>query len=313
LSETPESTPRQPSSEPPASGGPAPGIIPSESASAELPPRTGHGWPVAVAALLAVIGGIGFAVSYVLDAGTGWLGGFLCTGFVGIAFGLAYWGRNLVGDRPAAGRYPLPAEDDEAREELTEELDADTRVVSRRWFLAALLAGGATVLGLGTLFAIGSLGPAQSQRRRTTSWRAGSRLVTPDGALVTKDALANGGFLIVFPENHLDAADSQVVLLRPNALRPLPGREDWSPNGFVAYSRLCTHAGCPVAQYEDEAQILLCPCHQSAFDVLHGAQPVAGPAGRALPQLPLEIDADGFLAARSDFLEPVGPGYWNLP
>ena len=77
-----------------------------------------------------------------------------------------------------------------------------------------------------------------------------------------------------------------------------PGARRWSPQGFVAYSRVCTHAGCPVAQYEDQAQVLVCPCHQSTFDVLHGAKPIVGPAGRPLPQLPLAIDAQGDLRAR---------------
>ena len=92
---------------------------------------------------------------------------------------------------------------------------------------------------------------------------------------------------------------------------PQPGRESWSPENFVAYSRVCTHAGCPVAEYIDVDQMLVCPCHQSAFDVLHGAQVVGGPAARPLPQLPLAIDEDGFLYAQSDFTETVGPGFWN--
>ena len=71
------------------------------------------------------------------------------------------------------------------------------------------------------------------------------------------------------------------------------------------------HVGCAVAQYEDEAHVLVCPCHQSTFDVLDGARPVAGPAGRPLPQLPLAIDAQGVLYAQGDFSGPVGPGFWG--
>jgi ubiquinol-cytochrome c reductase iron-sulfur subunit len=277
-------------------------------------PASGHGWPVALSALMAAVGGIGFVVAYLLDAGTAWLGGFLCAGLLGIGFGLAYWGRNLVDDKPASGRYPLPADDAAARDELAVELDADARVVTRRWFLAALVVGGASLLGLGSLFLVGSTGPVQSRRRMMTAWRAGSRVVTIDGKAVTRDALQDGGFLIVFPEGSTDDAGSQAVLMRlTDGFEPLPGRETWSPEGLVVYSRLCTHAGCPVAQYEDERQVLLCPCHQSAFDVLHGAKPISGPAGRPLPQLPLEIDPNGFLVARSGFPEPVGPGFWNLP
>jgi ubiquinol-cytochrome c reductase iron-sulfur subunit len=93
----------------------------------------------------------------------------------------------------------------------------------------------------------------------------------------------------------------------------LPGeRAAWAPEGCVGYSKICTHAGCPVGLYRSEAHQLLCPCHQSTFDVLRGAVPVFGPAARPLPQLPMEVDADGYLVARGDFHEPVGPSFWNV-
>ena len=76
---------------------------------------------------------------------------------------------------------------------------------------------------------------------------------------------------------------------------------------------MCTHAGCPVGLYEASTHQLLCPCHQSAFDVLDGANPVFGPGRPALPQLPLAIDDEGFVIAQCDFTEPVGPSYWNRP
>jgi ubiquinol-cytochrome c reductase iron-sulfur subunit len=84
-------------------------------------------------------------------------------------------------------------------------------------------------------------------------------------------------------------------------------------DGCVAYSKICTHAGCPVGLYDTETRELLCPCHQSLFDATDGARPVFGPATRSLPQLPLAVDAEGFLVARSDYPEPVGPGYWDRP
>ena len=79
----------------------------------------------------------------------------------------------------------------------------------------------------------------------------------------------------------------------------------------IAYSKICTHVGCPVGLYQADTHELLCPCHQSTFDVLDGARPRFGPATRSLPQLPLAVDGDGFLTAQSDFTEPVGPGFWN--
>ena len=107
--------------------------------------------------------------------------------------------------------------------------------------------------------------------------------------------------------------DAQTVLVRvgDGTLAPRPGRESWSPEGLLAFSKVCTHAGCPVGLYQADTHQLLCPCHQSAFDVLDRARPTFGPATRALPQLPLVVDDEGYVRAQSDFHEPVGPAYWD--
>jgi ubiquinol-cytochrome c reductase iron-sulfur subunit len=89
------------------------------------------------------------------------------------------------------------------------------------------------------------------------------------------------------------------------------GRESWAPAGYVAYSKACTHLGCPVGLYEQELELLVCPCHQSMFNVRNGAVPQFGPAPRPLPQLPLMFDANGYLAAQAGYDQPVGPGYWT--
>ena len=94
-------------------------------------------------------------------------------------------------------------------------------------------------------------------------------------------------------------------------LNPSPGREDWAYKGIVAYSKICTHVGCPVALYEQQTHHLLCPCHQSQFDITREAEVIFGPAKRPLPQLPITVDAEGYLVARSDFTEPVGPSFWE--
>ena len=90
-----------------------------------------------------------------------------------------------------------------------------------------------------------------------------------------------------------------------------PERASWSYDGIVAYSKVCTHVGCPVALYEQQTHHLLCPCHQSQFDVSDGAKVIFGPAARPLPQLPIEVDDEGYLVAQSDFTEPVGPSFWE--
>ena len=122
-----------------------------------------------------------------------------------------------------------------------------------------------------------------------------------------------GSLVTVFPEGHPNDADAVAVLVRarPGTIETGRGREDWSPEGFIAYSKVCTHAGCPVGLYLADTQTLLCPCHQSEFDVADRAKPLSGPAARPLPQLPLQITADGELVARGDFSEPTGPAWWS--
>jgi ubiquinol-cytochrome c reductase iron-sulfur subunit len=271
-------------------------------------------WPSALALLGTVVGGVGFAWAYVVDAANWWLGGFLALGLLGLGVALAYWGRDLAGDEEASEPYPIPDEDVEAHVALAAEVQQSAEVVTRKGFLTALLVGAAAVFGLSQVFLVASLGPRVRKSFYQGLWGPGTRLVTYDGRPVTRDALRSGGFLVAFPEGHTDSGYSQVVLLRPPAdrFKIQPGRETWSPEGFVAYSRLCTHAGCAVAQYEDQAQVLLCPCHQSTFDVLDGARPVAGPAGRPLPQLPLAITPSGEVVSQRDFTELVGPGYWTV-
>ena len=104
-----------------------------------------------------------------------------------------------------------------------------------------------------------------------------------------------------------------VVLVRmdPDDNKPGPGREDWAVDGILCYSKICTHVGCPISLNERKTHHLLCPCHQSTFDLADAAKVVFGPAARALPQLPLMVDEEGYLVAQSDFKEPVGPSYWE--
>ncbi len=281
-------------------GGRGPGWIPT--------------WPASVGLVILLVGAVGFAVSFIRDASTQWLGGFLAAALLGLGLALAYWGRDLAGDEVISGPYPVPSEDADGRAAFGDQLDESAQVITRRHFLAKLLVFTGAVFALSQVVLLGALGPRPKNSLRTTSWRAGSRLVTFDGAPVTRDTLAAGTFLVAFPEGHTDSADSQVTLLRIGAdprFKTLAGRETWSPEGYVAYSRVCTHAGCPVAQYEDQAKVIVCPCHQSTFDLMDGARPVAGPAGRPLPQLPLAIDAQGHLVAQSDFTVPIGPGFWD--
>ena len=102
-----------------------------------------------------------------------------------------------------------------------------------------------------------------------------------------------------------------VVRMEPDDITPWDGRENWGVDGILAYSKICTHVGCPISLWEQQTHHLLCPCHQSTFDLADNGKVVFGPAARALPQLPLAVDDEGYLVATSDFTEPVGPSYWE--
>jgi ubiquinol-cytochrome c reductase iron-sulfur subunit len=260
-----------------------------------------------------VAGSVGFVVAFVTNASNAWLGGSLAAALLGLGVALAYWGRDLAGDEVISGPYPAPHDDAPGAAALGGDLEQSAQVITRRHFLTKFLVAGVGVFALSQVVILGALGPWPGRSLFVTAWRPGRRLVTIDGEPVTRDVLAGGGILVAFPEGHTDSANSQIALFHffGGQFKPQPGRETWSPEGFVAYSRICTHVGCAVAQYMDQVQMLACPCHQSTFDLLDGAKPVSGPAGRALPQLPLAIDPQGYLVAQSDFTEPVGPGFWN--
>ena len=178
------------------------------------------------------------------------------------------------------------------------------------WFEAPSTAA----LGVAALFPIRSLGPSPGDTLYRTPWRRGMRLRDETGRLVKAGELEQGSFATVFPETAPGSADGQAVLVRvdPTSLRLPEDRADGAPDGYVCYSKVCTHLGCPIGLYLAQTHELRCPCHQSTFDVLNGAEPVYGPADRPLPQLLLEVDDEGYLTAKGDFTGPVGPGFWTI-
>jgi ubiquinol-cytochrome c reductase iron-sulfur subunit len=262
---------------------------------------------------LSAAGSVGLGVAYALDASAPVQGVLLGVSLGGLAGGFIRWSERLMPGGPfVEERRELVATTEERR---AAEEDLGREELPRRRFLVRMLivAGGA--LGAALLFPIRSLGPSPGRTLLRTSWRRGLRVVTAEGDPVSAAAVPVGGILTVFPDGRADAADSQAILIRvdPAALSPAPGRGGWAPDGNVAYSKICTHAGCPVGLYEDRTGHLFCPCHQSVFDALDAARPLAGPATRALPQLPLEVDEEGYLMAGGDFSEPVGPATWDVP
>jgi len=268
---------------------------------------------IGMAFLLSAAASVGLTIVYGLGGQPQVEGVLIFVALGGIAVGAILWGKRLMPQGPFVEERELMTSSDEERDTFVSDFYRVERGVKRRTFLgtAVLVALGA--LGAAAVFPIRSLGPSPGRTLFRTSWRRGIRAVRSDGTPVTSGELEVGSILTVFPEGHERAADSQVVLIRvdPTTFTPLQGRETWTPDGYVAYSKVCTHAGCPVGLYEQATQRLFCPCHQSVFDVLRGAEPLDGPATRPLPQLPLTIGPDGFVRAQADFSEPVGPGFWN--
>ncbi|WP_108252268.1 cytochrome bc1 complex Rieske iron-sulfur subunit [Planctomonas deserti] len=154
-----------------------------------------------------------------------------------------------------------------------------------------------------------------------TMWKEGVRLTRdPSGTPIRASEVTLGSAFHVIPEgldeseHYLEEKAKAAVLLmrlRPDELNEIEERKSWSYDGIVAYSKICTHVGCPVALYEQITHHLLCPCHQSQFDVTNHCEVIFGPAARPLPQLPIAVDDEGYLIAQSDFTEPVGPSFWE--
>jgi ubiquinol-cytochrome c reductase iron-sulfur subunit len=271
---------------------------------------------------LSALASIGLAITY-------WQGGqpqvegvLLAVITGGIGFGIVSWAKHaLPHDAVTEDRHSVASTDEEVEAfsadlgRGVEELEEGAEGVGRR--RALLLAAGSAVAAFGAalLFPIRSLGPRPGEGLKSTPYAGRhKRVVTADGQPVKPSDLATDGVITVWPEGHTDAADSPTLLIRTRKsqkFKARKGREDWRVGDIVAYSKLCTHVGCPVGLYQAQKGLLLCPCHQSTFNVLDGARPVFGPAARSLPQLPLGLNDDGEIIARGDFSGPVGPGFWD--
>ncbi|MFI7281887.1 Rieske 2Fe-2S domain-containing protein [Micromonospora chersina] len=266
--------------------------------------------------LVSAAGAVGFAVTYGLGGDTRWEGVCLAVAFAGLAVGLAVWARRLV---PVGGYveehegFPSPP----GEQAMTAAEFAAPDSPTRRYGLLAALGLALTALGVAALFPLRSLLPWDRERpsraRRDTPWGPGVRLVDDTGRPLRPDDVPAETMVAVFPEGNRDAGDAPAFAVRLD-----PGRFSRPPagghlGGLVVWSMLCTHAGCPVRLYLKGTGRVLCPCHQSSFDLLAGARAVAGPAARPLPGLPIEVGPDGFLRATGDFTAPPGAGFWSRP
>jgi ubiquinol-cytochrome c reductase iron-sulfur subunit len=199
--------------------------------------------------------------------------------------------------------------------------------VTRRPLVRRTLLLATAPLALAPLVLLRDLGPLPQTVLRHTVWKKGLRAVTLGGLrpLTPADISTPGSLITVIPEgfqnddNALAKAGVILIKFAPGELHvptnynggTLVSTMNWTVDNIVAYSKICTHVGCPVALYEQTTHHILCPCHQSTFDAANGANVIFGPAARALPQLPLMLDSAGYIAAASDFTQPVGPSFWE--
>jgi ubiquinol-cytochrome c reductase iron-sulfur subunit len=262
---------------------------------------------------LSSLAGLALLVVYILGGQTQVEGVLLMLCLGGIGVGIVIWGQRLMESRiHIEERHPIgtdPARIADLEEALTEEAG-----FSRRKLLILALGGALSGLAAALAIPVFSLGPAPGNALFETAWKAGRKLGLPGGQPVHPDQIPVGGVLTVFPDGDESDPNAATLLIRvePNLLQLQGQAASWAPDGFVAYSKICTHAGCPVGLYRSRQHTLICPCHQSEFDVLRGAVPINGPAARRLPQLPIQRQPDGTFIAQGDFDGPVGPSFWNI-
>ena len=262
--------------------------------------------------------------------------------FLGLTLGLAFllvgigaiqWARKLMSDVEIVEYRHSAASTEEDRSQALEALNAGftDSGIGRRPLIRNSLLGAVALLGLPAIVALRDLGPLPGDVLTHTVWRKGMRIVNDvAGTPIRPDEVEIGQLVNAEPEvfYQTDAAGeplieghdllaakakAAVILVRmqPKDITPAAGRENWGIDGILCYSKICTHVGCPISLWEQQSHHLLCPCHQSTFDLADNGKVIFGPAGHALPQLPMGVDDEGYLIAMSDFLEPVGPSYWE--
>ena len=284
---------------------------------------------------LSAIGTIGFVVAYFavppgetvasMRLSNLLLGLGLFLGMFAIGIAAVHWAKTLMNaHEKVENRHELRSSDETRAGAIANLVDgtADSAIGRRGVLKGAMV----TAIALAPLSVavplVGNLGDDWNVSKfKHTLWRKGTRLaLDPSGRPIKASDVTIGSAFHVIPENLEESehplnekAKAVVLLVRldPRDLTEAADRVGWSYDGIVAYSKICTHVGCPVTLYEQQTHHLLCPCHQSTFDVADGAKVIFGPAKRALPQLPIEVDDDGYLVAQSDFHEPIGPSFWE--
>jgi ubiquinol-cytochrome c reductase iron-sulfur subunit len=284
---------------------------------------------VAAFFILSMLASIGFIAAYIglrvhsVDAvlrSNLALGTSMTVAFLALGFGAVIWVRRLMPDVELTEQRHVLASSEQDRKAFAETFKegADASQFTKRPILRRTLIAATLPLGLAPVVLLRDMGPLPGTSLRHTVWRKGTRLVIPDTLrpLRPADFDSPGGMITVIPEGYQDddealaKAATIIIKFAPGQLQA-PTVMNWTVQNIVAYSKICTHVGCPVALYEQTTHHILCPCHQSTFLATEGAAVLFGPASRPLPQLPITTNADGYLVAQSDFHEPVGPSFWE--
>ena len=252
------------------------------------------------------------------------LGLGMAMGLFFIGAGAIHWAKQLMPDEEVIAQRHEFRSDEEDRTEFVKTVKegAATAGLGRRPLIKRTLGLALGLTGITPILLLRDLGPLPGDELTKTSWKAGTRLVTDPGDRPIKASdLEVGAVAQTLPEiigedKHRklsDIAKDAVLLirLRPEEFNLDAERLSWTHEGIIAFSKICSHMGCAVALYEQQTKHLLCPCHQSTFDVTRAAKVIFGPSARPLPQLAITVDSEGYLVAQAPFNEPVGPSFWE--
>ncbi|WP_413810030.1 Rieske 2Fe-2S domain-containing protein [Streptomyces sp. OE57] len=240
-----------------------------------------------------------------------------------IGAGAVHWARTLMSDEEIADeRHPIEASP-EVKSKVLEEFATGAKEsgFGRRKLARNTLFGALALVPLSGIVLLRDLGPLPGTKLRHTKWAKGKRLMNYNTMQPLRpEDIAVGSLTFAMPEGmseeqhdfQTEIAKAALMLVRLQPENIKDKRElDWSHEGIVAFSKICTHVGCPINLYEQQTHHVLCPCHQSTFDLSDGGRVIFGPAGHALPQLRIRANDQGYLEAMGDFSEPVGPAYWE--
>ncbi|MFC4030291.1 Rieske 2Fe-2S domain-containing protein [Streptomyces polygonati] len=317
-----------------------PGLPPHEHRRQDIDDRAAKHSERVVAGLftLSMLGTLGFIASFVIfpvdkivfifpfghvSALNFSLGLTLAVAMLGIGAGAVHWARTLMSDEEITDERHRVDADDELRENVRQQwiTGAKESGFGRRKLIRTTMFGALSLVPLSALLVLRDLGPLPEGKLDHTLWAKGKVLINTNTMepLKPEDVMV-GSLTFAQPQGLEESADDfqtqiakaalMIVRLKPQDIKD-KREASWGHEGIVAFSKICTHVGCPISLYEQQTHHVLCPCHQSTFDLSDGARVLFGPAGHPLPQLRISVNGEGNLIALGDFEEPVGPAFWE--